>query len=120
MWCYQSQDSPILSNTTIRCCAINSDVQFKHAMYSNQLKYQLLAKSTPYLYVMVTTKLILQGYFFFALAVTMIATHQAWGETDCYEEKESVKHKCSRSISTTLPMTTIIFIFIQVVNVVVL
>jgi hypothetical protein len=30
----------------------------------------------------------------------MIATHQAWGENDCYEDKESVKHKCSTSIAT--------------------
>lgn len=34
----------------------------------------------------------------FALGFSMLANHQAWGEQDCYNEKELVKIKCKENI----------------------
>jgi hypothetical protein len=35
--------------------------------------------------------------FVFGLAFSMF-THQTWGETDCYDEKVSVLHKCLKTL----------------------
>lgn len=47
---------------------------------------------------MAIRKLILQ-VLLFVIVFTMIATHQSWGEKDCYGEKEKVKSRCRESIA---------------------
>jgi hypothetical protein len=44
-----------------------------------------------------TIKVILQ-VLVFALIFSMLVTHQAWGEVDCYFDKKLVKNKCERNI----------------------
>lgn len=34
----------------------------------------------------------------FALVFTIFATHQVWGEQECYKEKDQVKTNCMRAI----------------------
>ncbi|KAJ1271840.1 hypothetical protein BS78_06G156500 [Paspalum vaginatum] len=38
-----------------------------------------------------------------ALVFSMLGKHQVWGETDCYQEKESVKFECKNSIRNSGP-----------------
>jgi hypothetical protein len=47
---------------------------------------------------MVNTKVILQ-LIVFSLVFTMLVTRQAWGEEDCYQDKEEIKSKCKDAIS---------------------
>lgn len=35
----------------------------------------------------------------FCLVFAMLVTYQAWGEKDCYQDKEKVKSRCKDSIS---------------------
>ncbi|TVU15149.1 hypothetical protein EJB05_38656, partial [Eragrostis curvula] len=46
-----------------------------------------------------TIKLVPQIMLFALVFTNIIATHQAWGEKECYGEKESIKHKCKENIS---------------------
>jgi hypothetical protein len=47
---------------------------------------------------MMNTKVILQ-LMVFSLVFTMLVTRQAWGEEDCYLDKEEIKSKCKDAIS---------------------
>ncbi|TVT96971.1 hypothetical protein EJB05_57802, partial [Eragrostis curvula] len=49
--------------------------------------------------IMGTIKLVPQIMLFALVFTNIIATHQAWGEKECYGEKESIKHKCKENIS---------------------
>ena len=46
---------------------------------------------------MMTTKVILQ-LMVYVLVFTILMTHQAWGEDDCYDEKDKVKHDCMKTL----------------------
>lgn len=46
---------------------------------------------------MVAIKVTLQ-VMIFALVLSMLATHQVWGEADCYRQKVSVKIDCMENI----------------------
>lgn len=47
---------------------------------------------------MMYTKVILR-LMAFSLVFSMLVTHQACGEEDCYEDKEAVKSRCKKSIN---------------------
>ncbi|KAF8723704.1 hypothetical protein HU200_021668 [Digitaria exilis] len=48
------------------------------------------------------TKGILQAMVF-ALVFTILSTHQACGEEDCYRDKDLVLHKCESDIAVSTP-----------------
>jgi hypothetical protein len=46
-----------------------------------------------------TTKAIIH-LLFFALIFATFTAHEAWGDKDCYDEKQRFKHECNANIKT--------------------
>ena len=65
--------------------------------YRNCIKVSLgPGSSTPRSHKMFTK--VICRLLVFVLVFTMFATHQVWGEKDCYDERDSVKIECKNTL----------------------